>query len=123
MAWLLAAIATVLVVECFLRTPFLRRVGDFGSINQSIFRVLRSSSISDHWKEKILPVYAGRLFRLSLTVFGLLLVCLAPAMVLGYAAGLVGIDVLGLFSSWSGLIASSAFAAVYVLVRQRVVRR
>ncbi len=65
------------VVELFFRLPFLAQVEAVNSGAMRALGVVRSPRISDHWKEKVLPRYAGRILRASLGLGGLLLVCAA----------------------------------------------
>ena len=123
MAWLLLLIGTLCVVECFFRLPLLNRARDLQSLLQRIFRVIRSDSISDCWKEKVLPIYAGRLFLLSIQLFVIVLIALLPMIVLAWLAGLGGIGLFPLLSSWIGIGASTIAAAIYVFVRNRVLNR
>lgn len=79
-AMLLACMA---VVELFLRLPFL---GQIETVNRGAMRalsVVRSPRISDHWKEKVLPSYAGEILRASLALGGLI-IALGVSFVLIY---------------------------------------
>lgn len=69
------ALSCVVVVELFFRLPFLAHVE---AVNRGAMRaltVVRAPHISDHWKERVLPTYAGRILRASLALGGLLLLC------------------------------------------------
>ncbi len=63
------------VVELFFRLPFMARVEAVNAGALRALGVVRSPRISDHWKEKVLPSYAGRILRASLGLGGLLLLC------------------------------------------------
>jgi len=45
----------------------------FSKIIKKVVRVVASKNISDHWKEKILPVYALRIMKYSLHILIILL--------------------------------------------------
>ena len=81
MAWVLLVLGTLCVVECFIRLPLLGSSRQLLGLLGKITSVLRSSSISDHWKEKVLPVYAGKLFANSVVVFAWVVLGLMPMVV------------------------------------------
>jgi hypothetical protein len=81
--WLLVIVAAVLASEAFLRLPLIDRIKTVSATAQKAMRVLKSSRISDHWKERILPAYALRIGLGSVTFFGLLLAGLLPVLLAG----------------------------------------
>ncbi|PPB82493.1 hypothetical protein LV82_00427 [Albidovulum inexpectatum] len=90
MEWVLLIVAAVLASELILRLPVLaeiRRVADF---SRRAGHVLRSSRISDHWKEWVLPRYAWRIGRGSVLFLAMLMIALAPVAMVGllYPGGL-----------------------------------
>ena len=121
MVWILLFAGTLCVVECFIRLPLVPRARSLQNLVSRIVRVLRSSSISDQWKEKVLPVYAGKLFLLSIQLFFLLLVALVPMVALAWAVQRAGIPLMQLLATWSGILASTVFAVLYIFVRKRVI--
>jgi hypothetical protein len=121
MKWLLLAIGTMLVVECFLRTSLIPSAKNLRALLEKIMVILKSSAISDHWKEKVLPVYAGRLFVLSIKLFMLVLISLAPMIVIAMLAQWRGVPLVSLLSSWIGILASSGIAVAYIVIRNRVI--
>jgi hypothetical protein len=121
MEWFLLVIGTILVVECFLRTPLLDSVKALQGLLGKIMATLKSSAISDHWKEKVLPVYAGRLFSLSIKLFMLVLIALLPMIAIAVLADWRGIPLISLLSSWIGMVASTGFAVIYIIIRNRVI--
>ena len=82
--------ATLLAVEVFLRCRLLDHVGRLKDMALRSLRVVTANRVSDHWKERVLPVYALAILRCSfillfslgaiLAVF-LLMYCLAGALV------------------------------------------
>lgn len=79
MAYCFTVLLTFLAIECFLRVPFLSRIQAVTTLVKKVVRMLPSSRISDHWKEKVLLRYALILMVNSLVLFimlagGLLLV-------------------------------------------------
>ena len=89
--WGLVTLAAILASEAFLRLPVLGRIAEVSATAQKAGRVLRSSRISDHWKERILPAYALRIGLGSATFFVLLCIALLPVLIAGllYPPGLL----------------------------------
>ena len=66
-------IACVLSIELFLRLKFMSYVNSIARNSNKVFYVIISSNISDHWKEKMIPIYAFILLKNSLSILGILL--------------------------------------------------
>ena len=64
--------ACVLSIELFLRLKFISYVNSILKNTNKVFRVIISSNISDHWKEKMVPTYAFILLKNSLSILGIL---------------------------------------------------
>ena len=64
--------------ELILRLPLRTYAKYLNNLTVRIFKVLRSMRISDHWKEKAMPLYAMRLVFISLILPFLLFLALAP---------------------------------------------
>lgn len=118
--WALLALGTILAVEGFLRLPVLKQATALQSLLQKISRTIASPHISDHWKERVLPRYAGQLFMLSITLFGLVCLAVSPFLLLGLLAGLAEVDFLGFMSTLPAIGASTALAIVYAIARKRL---
>jgi hypothetical protein len=73
MAYLLVALVTILAVELLLRLPLLAEVRNLSALLQKVTRIVSSKRISDHWKEKVLLVYARNLAILTLKLAAVLL--------------------------------------------------
>ena len=71
--YLYLIIACILSIELFLRLKFMSYVNSIVKNTNKVFRVIISSNISDHWKEKMVPVYAFILLKNSLAILGILL--------------------------------------------------
>jgi hypothetical protein len=119
--WGLLVLGTIFVVESFLRLPFLSRVKSLKILLDKISWVLKSSSVSDHWKEKILPVYAWQLFTNSIVLFALVFIGILPMILLATLAELFNIPLLPLISSLPGILASTVLAVIYIFVKRRVI--
>ncbi len=122
MVWLLLVLGTLAVVECFIRLPFMARIKYLKTLLAKISRVLRSSSISDHWKEKILPTYAWQLFSSSILLFCYVVLAILPLVILAYVATQFGVPLLVMISSITGIVASTVIAVAYIFIRNFAVR-
>ena len=121
MVWILLVVGTICVVECFIRLPLVSRLKSLQNLVTRIVGVLKSSSISDHWKEKVLPVYAGKLFLLSIQLFLLVVAALLPMFVLAWAVQFTSVPLMQLLTTWSGMLASTVIAVLYIFARNRVI--
>ena len=65
-------VACFLSIELFLRLKFMSHVNSIARNTNKVFRVIISSNISDHWKEKMVPMYAFILLKNSLLILGIL---------------------------------------------------
>ena len=70
--YLYLVIACILSIELFLRLKFMSYVNSIVKNMNKVFRIIISSNISDHWKEKMVPVYAFILLKNSLSILGIL---------------------------------------------------
>jgi hypothetical protein len=117
--WTLLVGAAVLASECFLRLPLLARVASVGDLARRSMRLLRSSRISDHWKERILPVYSLRIARAAAEFFVMMCAALVPV-------ALAGLIWTGGLADWSerlvhpvALLAMCAVSLGYFWLRQK----
>jgi hypothetical protein len=89
MIWLLAAAAAVAAGELFLRLPVVGTLDLVLATSRKSARVLASRRISEHWKERVLPIYALRIAGGSLRFLFFLAMLLTPFLVAGFLAGAV----------------------------------
>ena len=81
--WLLLLVAAVATSELLLRLPWWTQLNLMRESARKSVRILRSSRISDHWKERALPAYAKTMAKASVWFFALLCLGLSPVMALG----------------------------------------
>ncbi len=93
----LLLIAAMLASELLLRLPLLRQARHLLAVTRKSAATIRSSRISDHWKERVLPAYSLRMGLHSMLFFLLLCVVASPVMAMGLAAS-DGMD------GWFGLL-------------------
>lgn len=112
------AAASILATEIALKCAWAQRFATFRDSMTRAMKTLRSKRISDHHKERMLPVYGVRGLRASLTVLWYLLLVVSPFAVLLLAAWAVGVsvDVLSL----SSLAIMAGVSVAYAVVRTRL---
>jgi len=88
---LAAVIATLAAVEVARMLPLTRALAQARAVSSRAVSVVRANRISDHWKERVLPVYAGRLLGASLKLLACI-VAIAVAFLLPF------------WLIWSGLV-------------------
>ena len=106
-------IACVLSIELFLRLKFMSYVNLIGRNSIKVFHVIISSNISDHWKEKMVPVYAFILLKNSLSILGILFL-----IILVFSAFiLLSSKFLTLLLSVTGVATSIVISLTYLKLR------
>jgi len=86
-------------------------------VYKKIVRVIKSKKISDHWKEKILPIYSLLIFRASLSMFFALIIVFSPFIVAIYLTPLFDLNIQTNLSFPAGLIGTTFVAIMYGFVR------
>lgn len=114
------AVTSAIATEIALKCAWADRFATFADSMARAMKTLRSKRISDHFKEKMLPVYGVRGLRASLTVLVYLALSLSPFAVLLLGARLAGLSV-DLFSLLS-LVVMAVASIAYAVVRTRVSR-
>lgn len=121
MTWLLTALLSIAFVEILLRLPLMPAVARLLTTVRQVRTVVASPRISDHWKEKTLIVYAGRLLRNSLLIFGLLYVTLvATALASCVLSQSLDNSILALLVTVEGAIFATLVSLGYVFARSRL---
>ena len=111
--YLYLVIACVLSIELFLRLKFMSYVNSILKNTNKVFRIIISSNISDHWKEKMVPVYAFILLKNSLLILGILFL-----IFLVFSAFIVlSSEFLALLLSITGVIVSIVISLTYLKIR------
>ena len=118
----LLVVGAIAVSELFMRLPMMEQARIIVSTARRSAATVRSSRISDHWKETVLRAYSARLAGRSFYFF--LLLCLA---VLPVAA--VGVAAPGGMTHWFALLMRpfaiaimSACSILYIFARTRLAR-
>jgi hypothetical protein len=112
-------ISVLLSIESLLRLPLLKLTQHLNNLLHRVFKTLRSSRISDHWKERVMLVYAAQLLRYSLLVPVLLLIALFP---LGFGLWVATESINALIRlslDWRFLLVITVLSLLYLFVRKR----
>lgn len=120
MIWLLLAMSAASLGEGLSRLPLGEDMRALAWYGGKSYRVMANGRISDHWKERVLPLYAGKIFRASLRLLGALLLCLALLGGWHLLAGFWGFDLSVLYFTPAGMAAMSVSAGLYLFLRRRV---
>ena len=111
--YLYLVIACILSIELFLRLKFMSYVNSIVKNTNKVFRVIISSNISDHWKEKMVPTYAFILLKNSLLILGVLFL-----IILVFSAFIVlSSKFMTLILSVTGIAMSIAISFIYLKLR------
>jgi len=122
MHWLRLVLCAAIASEVFLRLPIMATLRDAQTAAQKSALLLSSKRISDHWKERMLPVYARIIATSSLLFFALLCAALLPVVIAGltYPGGM---------RIWTGLLLQPvnmlvlfALSVGYITLRVRLGR-
>ena len=77
-------IITIIVVECFIKLPFVITIKSVLYTANKAINVLKSSNISDHWKEIVLLRYSLILFKGTIKLFCYLIFCAVVVLVIAF---------------------------------------
>jgi len=108
----------VLSVEVFIRLHFFAILDAISRIFRRVFYVISKNSISDHWKEKVIPVYALKIMKYSLQILLILSLILSFFMVTGFLYH----DFYALTFSLIGILESTIYAFGFFHMRKIFIR-
>jgi hypothetical protein len=116
--WVLTVVLCALLVEVALRLPFLPVLRALSRASGKAVQVIRTSAISDHWKEKAVAAYARITFLSTLQLAGFLVVLLGPAVVVVIAFDHVWSGFEDFILGWLGIGCSVVAATGYYWLRK-----
>lgn len=111
---LLLFLICILSVEVFIQFRFFSLLGSMLVVTKKITQVIPQDKISDHWKEKIIPVYSLRMMKYSLQIFLLLLLIISLIITADFFLN----NFLSYTLTLTGVIESVIFASGYFFIRQ-----
>ncbi|WP_299203972.1 hypothetical protein [uncultured Tateyamaria sp.] len=119
---ILLALATILAVEVALRVRLDKALPRAIQSSKRAVQIIGARHISDHWKEKALPVYAMRIFGASMLLFVMLMAILMPFVITDMIGRLFDIHVMDRLLTIWGTMASMALGLFWLFLRNRVRR-
>lgn len=108
----------ILSVEVFIRFNFLSLIDSIFRITKKVNHVISNKSISDHWKELVIPKYALKIMKFSLQILGILLGIFGFFITFDFILD----DFLVFIFSLVGIAESLIFAFGYAYTRKLVVK-
>lgn len=117
--------ATLVAAHIFFWLPFLSASHAIQRNSRKSIHLMTSSAISDHWKEKILPVYAASIAANSLILGGLLILVAAAYGAVLYATGKLWNTHFDFFASLQRVdyaVYAIVIATLYLFARKRLKR-
>ena len=123
MSLFLVVIGTIIVVEVAhrLRLKYRQCRIEVVTTATEAIKTIRSKTIPDSSKEKLLRRFAVQFFVQSLILFGLLLLTMSPFGIIVAVNSLNGGDLLQFLLTIGGILLSILSATVYGLTRKRII--
>jgi hypothetical protein len=122
MHWLRLVLCAVLASELFLHLPIMATLQKAQGAARKSARILPSKRISDHWKERMLPVYARIIATNSVLFFVLLCVALIPVVLAGFTIPGGLLVWMGLLLQPLNMLVLFAVSVGYITLRLRLGR-
>lgn len=104
----------ILSIEAFIRFNFLSILDSLLKITKKVIHILPKKNISDHWKEKVIPVYSLTIIRLSLQILLIFLFILSCFVFTNYLLN----DFLAFTLSFFGIMEFIVFVFGYNYLRK-----
>ena len=118
MIHLLLLLVCILSIEVFIRLNFLSLLDSILKVTKKVTYIIPHNNISDHWKEKVIPVYALSIMKYSLQILLILLFMLSFFVIADFFIN----DFLLLTLSLIGIVESLVFAFGYVYIRKLFIK-
>lgn len=108
----------ILSVEIFIRLNFLLHIDSILKVTKKVTYIILQKKISDHWKEKVIPIYALKIMTSSLQIFFILLFITSLFLI----ANVFFISFLAHTFSLNGITESIIFAFGYFYSRKLFIK-
>lgn len=110
---LLLLVICILSIEAFIRFSFLSNIDSIIKVTKKVIHIIPQNNISDHWKEKVIPVYALRIMICSLKMLLILLLVIS----LFFVASFLFDNFIAFAVSFLGILESIIFAFGYFYLK------
>jgi len=104
----------IISVEVLIQLNFLSLLDSILKVARKVTHAILQNNISDHWKEKVFPLYALRIMRYSLQILLIQFLILSLFLITNFFVN----DFLELTLSLIGIMESLVFAIGYVYIRK-----
>lgn len=122
---LILLVGLAISVECLFRLPFSSHLNRLNITVQRAARLVQNPKVSDHWKERALPAYSGRIIVSSVLAFATLLLALAPIALAVMACEWFwskGDEAFAFLISWQGIVLMSVAGMAFAWARAQLVK-
>jgi hypothetical protein len=117
MTHLLLVLVCILSVEVFIRLNFLSHLNSILIVTKKVTYVIQQNSISDHWKEKVIPSYALKIMKYSLKILLILIFIMSLFFIPNFFIN----NFIAFTLSLTGIIESMIFAFGYFFLRKQFI--
>ena len=115
---LILLVLCLLFVEIFIRSNYILLINSTIKVSKKATYVILNKSISDHWKENIIPAYSLQMMKSSFQILLILLLIIYIFIIVdNFFSGF-----LAFIFSLSGIIESILFAFSYAYIRRLIVK-
>ena len=103
----------IIVIEIILNFKFFYKLNLITKLLNKAIKIITNKKISDHWKEKIIPKYSIKIFRISF----LIILLFSLILFIFYIASLIFEDFYLAIYSFEGILLSILFSFFYSLIK------
>jgi hypothetical protein len=124
MTYLILGLLSIIAVELFLRLPVLNPIRKLIQTSQKATKVLSSSHISDHWKEKVLQRYSFEMAKASLSIGVGIVIIFSILIGIAYLMDMLlngKTSTLNFAMTTEGIVIALLASTAYVYIRKRFV--
>jgi len=118
--YLVICIATLIACEIAIHAPFRSTLGELLNLMQRSYKTIKSSKVSDHWKETILPIYSLRMFKASFLLIYLILLMAAPFALAVFFLDNGNIDLMAELETTQTILLMTGLAILYIWLRIKI---
>ena len=118
MSHLVLLLVCILSVEVFIQFNFLSAIDAIAKVTKKVAYIIPNQNISDHWKEKVIPVYAFRIMKYSLQILLILFLILSFFFIADFFLN----NFLAFTLSLIGILESMVFAFGYIYLRKSIIK-